>query len=119
MDQVIISSKGFDDMKVSLCVLGNNGGDGLVCARHLKLFNYNTVVYYPLRTDKPLYQNLTHQCKSMNIPLLDTLPEESVVERDYGLIVDALFGFSFKPPVRETFVPVVNLMKNSKLPIAR
>lgn len=55
----------------------------------------------------------------MNIPLLDKLPLESEVEADYGLIVDALFGFSFKPPVRENFVSIVNLMKNTNVPIAR
>ena len=32
----------------------------------------------------------------------------------YDIIVDALFGFSFKPPVRESFVPVINMMKACK-----
>ncbi|XP_066256793.1 NAD(P)H-hydrate epimerase isoform X1 [Euwallacea similis] len=100
------------------CGPGNNGGDGLVCARHLKLFDYNPVVYYPKQTDKELYHNLTHQCCSMNIPVLQALPEKSKIEGEFGLIVDALFGFSFKPPVREDFVPVINLMKTSSIPIA-
>lgn len=102
---------------VIIIPLGNNGGDGLVCARHLKLFNYNPIVYYPKRTDKPLYKNLTHQCISMNIPMLDKLPEVS--EQNFGMIVDALFGFSFKPPVRESFVPVIDLMKTAKIPVVR
>lgn len=101
------------------CGPGNNGGDGLVCARHLKLFNYSPVVYYPKRTDKPLYNNLTHQCINMNIPLLEQLPNNSQIEQHYGLIVDALFGFSFKPPVRPDFVSVIDLLKATKLPIAR
>lgn len=98
------------------CGPGNNGGDGLVCARHLKLFGYSTTVYYPKQTDKPLYKNLTHQCVSMNIPILNELPKETGA---IGLIVDALFGFSFKPPVRKEFVPVIDLMKSSGIPIAR
>lgn len=101
------------------CGPGNNGGDGLVCARHLKLFGYETSVYYPKQTDKPLYHNLTHQCVSMNIPILSSLPSEEELNRKYSFIVDALFGFSFKPPVRESFLPVINLMKNTKIPIAR
>lgn len=34
---------------------GNNGGDGLVCARHLNLFGYNVEVVYPKRVDKPMF----------------------------------------------------------------
>lgn len=101
------------------CGPGNNGGDGLVCARHLKLFGYNTSVYYPKRTDKPLYHNLTHQCNSMNIPILETLPTENEINQNFSLIIDALFGFSFKPPVRPNFESVINLMKTCKIPIAR
>lgn len=55
----------------------------------------------------------------MGIPLIDKLPLASEVEVNYGLIVDALFGFSFKPPVRENFLPVVNLMEHTKVPIVR
>lgn len=98
------------------CGPGNNGGDGLVCARHLKLFGYNPELYYPKRTDKTLYSNLTHQCAAMNIPILDDLPKNS--ER-IGLFVDALFGFSFKPPVRKEFVPVIDMLKTANAPIAR
>lgn len=101
------------------CGPGNNGGDGLVCARHLQLFGYQTTVYYPKRTEKLLYQNLMHQCAAMCIPILDQVPTASVIDKEYGLFVDALFGFSFKPPVRDTFVPILELMKCSKIPIAR
>lgn len=98
------------------CGPGNNGGDGLVCARHLKLFGYDTAVYYPKQTDKALYKNLTHQCTAMNIAVLQDLP---LKVDNLGLIVDALFGFSFKPPVRKDFVPVIELMKTSNIPVAR
>lgn len=97
------------------CGPGNNGGDGLVCARHLALFNYKVVVYYPKRTDKDLYKNLTLQCEMMNIDVLSELPKNL---DHFGLIVDALFGFSFLPPVRPTFVPVIDLLKRTKLPVA-
>lgn len=101
------------------CGPGNNGGDGLVCARHLNLFGYKTQVYYPKKTDKPLYHNLTHQCEAMNIPILNDLPNKNDLENQYGLIVDALFGFSFKPPVRQEFIPVIELLKSTSIPVAR
>ncbi|XP_049820129.1 NAD(P)H-hydrate epimerase isoform X2 [Aethina tumida] len=107
-----------DKLILICCGPGNNGGDGLVCARHLKLFNYQPVLYYPKKTDKPLYHNLTHQCVAMNIPFIEKLPSDCEITSKYGLVVDALFGFSFKPPVRPDFVPVIELLKSTKVPVA-
>ncbi|KAJ9573741.1 hypothetical protein L9F63_008865 [Diploptera punctata] len=95
------------------CGPGNNGGDGLVCARHLKLFGYCPSIFYPKRTDKPLYQNLTTQCAAMEIPFLTDVPSVDTLAADYSLLIDALFGFSFKPPVRPEFVPAVEAMQKS------
>jgi NAD(P)H-hydrate epimerase len=97
-----------------ICGPGNNGGDGLVCARHMKLFGYSPEVYYPVRTDKLLYSNLVHQCEASSVHVSDSLSDNIFT---YDLIVDALFGFSFKPPVREKFLPAINALKNIDKPI--
>ena len=94
---------------------GNNGGDGLVAARHLALMNYDISLFYPKRTENPLYQNLLHQCASMDIKILENCP---TLADEFGLIVDALFGFSYKPPVREEFHSVMELLVKTNLPIA-
>lgn len=75
------------------------------------------MVYYPRMVDKELYRNLVHQCKSMDIQVVQTVDFEQVNE--FGLIVDALFGFSFKPPVRPDFLSIMDVMRKTIRPIAR
>jgi NAD(P)H-hydrate epimerase len=107
------------DKVLVCCGPGNNGGDGLVAARHLALMKYEPYIYYPKQTANTLYENLTHQCKSMGIHFFNNCPDLQYANTEFGLIVDGLFGFSFKPPVRETFVPIIDLLKQTTVPIAR
>ncbi|XP_020712164.1 NAD(P)H-hydrate epimerase [Athalia rosae] len=98
------------------CGPGNNGGDGLVCSRHLKLFGYEPQVYYPKRPNNKLYQNLMHQCMENGVQLLAEISDFKPLN-EYIVIVDALFGFSFKPPVRREFQKIIDLLKQSIVPI--
>lgn len=97
-----------------LCGPGNNGGDGLVCARHMKFFGYSSDVFYPVYTDKPLYNNLVHQCVACGVLVSNSLPEDI---NKYDLLIDALFGFSFKPPIRATFLPIMEILNTTCKPI--
>ncbi|NXW80290.1 NNRE epimerase, partial [Hirundo rustica] len=102
-----------------VCGPGNNGGDGLVCARHLKMFGYQPTVYYPKRPSKPLFEGLTTQCKKMDIPFLPEFPAEAAfIDELYGLVVDAIFGFSFKGAVREPFGSILSTLERVTVPIA-
>lgn len=38
------------------CGPGNNGGDGLVAARHLFHYGYKPTIYYPKQSKNELYQ---------------------------------------------------------------
>merc|ERR1719419_1283865 len=101
-----------------ICGPGNNGGDGLVCARHLKLFGYEPTILYPKRPNKPLFQGLTTQCQKMEIPFLTEMPEAKLIDEAYNLVIDAIFGFSFKGAVREPFGSILNVLKKTTVPLA-
>ncbi|XP_014396137.1 PREDICTED: NAD(P)H-hydrate epimerase [Myotis brandtii] len=102
-----------------ICGPGNNGGDGLVCARHLKLFGYQPTIYYPKRPNKPLFTALVTQCQKMDIPFLGEMPPEpQLIDELYELVVDAIFGFSFKGDVREPFHNILSVLSGLTVPIA-
>lgn len=100
-----------------ICGPGNNGGDGLVAARHMILFGYKVDVYYPKRTPKPLYENLLAQCEKFGVGFINNLLPPGNLENNYNILVDALFGFSFKPPVREALKPALDALISSGLPV--
>ncbi|XP_048198629.1 yjeF N-terminal domain-containing protein 3 isoform X2 [Perognathus longimembris pacificus] len=79
--------------KTVLVVCGpeQNGAVGLVCARHLRVFEYEPTIFYPTRPRGPLHQDLTTQCEKMDIPFLSYLPAE-LINDAYTLVVDAVLG---------------------------
>ncbi|CAJ0844137.1 13380_t:CDS:10 [Entrophospora sp. SA101] len=96
------------------CGPGNNGGDGLVAARHLSHFGYQPKIYYPKQTNKELYQRLVQQCKNLQIAISNNLHDH--LEKS-DLVIDAIFGFSFQGEVRDPFKNDIQILKNTKLPI--
>ncbi|KAL9708828.1 hypothetical protein Ac2012v2_007983 [Leucoagaricus gongylophorus] len=104
------------------CGPGNQGGDGLVAARHLEMFGYKPTVFLPKLGSKDVYKRLMTQCQNMSIPILTSfLPNDVSPLRqalsESDVIMDAIFGFSFQPPVRAPFDSVLSLLAQSKLPI--
>ncbi|CAI0643505.1 unnamed protein product [Colletotrichum noveboracense] len=96
------------------CGPGNNGGDGLVAARHLRHYGYKPSIYYPKRSKNELYQRLAQQLEDLNVPFVDDFPA-ALKSTDH--IVDAIFGFSFAGEVREPFPAVIKALEETKLPV--
>ncbi|KAF7792602.1 hypothetical protein EIP86_003698 [Pleurotus ostreatoroseus] len=84
------------------------------------MFGYSPVVWYPKPGSKELYQRLVTQCTNMKIPVLppsnDMDPLRDALARS-DVVLDAIFGFSFKPPVRAPFDSALPLITQSGLPI--
>lgn len=64
--------------------------------RHLVHFGYSPTILYPKRGKKDLFTNLVAQCESLDVPFLDELPTKEDINSQYNVVLDAIFGFSFK-----------------------
>ena len=62
-------------------------------------------------------KRLHTQCKNMAISTISSESELKANLEQCDVILDAIFGFSFQPPIRVPFDTALQLMAASKLPI--
>jgi len=98
---------------------GNNGGDALVAARHLRHFGYQNIdILYPKRTESPpLFPGLVAQLNDLELSFIPELPKD--FEKRYDLVLDGIFGFSFNSSsgVRAPFDTILKALRETKVPI--
>ncbi|XP_051495476.1 yjeF N-terminal domain-containing protein 3 isoform X1 [Apus apus] len=102
-----------------VCGPAQNGAIGLVCARHLRIFDYEPTIFYPKRSPDPLHRDFTTQCEKMDIPFLSYLPTEVQLINDaYNAVVDAVLGAEAEVGEgRGPCAPILATLKNIRIPI--
>jgi NAD(P)H-hydrate epimerase len=102
------------EFKRSTCLVltgpGNNGGDALVCARYLKHFGYNPVIWYPIRNSSKLFTDLVSQLQQLEIPFIT-----EITHSNYDFVIDGIFGFGFHGQVKAPFDHALELVKSKAI----
>ena len=106
-----------------VCGKGNNGGDGLVVARHLDDLGYDVTVMLlaePAALSPEASANLERLPASV---ARETPPREAWAERavdlsvESELVIDAVFGTGIAPPVRGDYVPLFEALNAGCAPV--
>ncbi|MGB9597299.1 MAG: NAD(P)H-hydrate dehydratase [Candidatus Poribacteria bacterium] len=103
---------------------GNNGGDGLVIARHLAQKGYEVTIYLLAEPEKFSGDALINLKIAQNIGLkIDyILSDEQLNERkadikQNDIIIDAIFGTGLSGPVRGFAGSVIDYLNSTEIPI--
>jgi len=84
------------------------------------MFGYEPTIYMPKPGSKDIYQRLKKQCDNM---MIKSMPSDASMDdlrstlSSNDVIMDAIFGFSFKGPVRAPFNDVLPLLSSAGKPI--
>ncbi|MFQ5816040.1 MAG: NAD(P)H-hydrate dehydratase, partial [Candidatus Hydrothermarchaeaceae archaeon] len=106
----VIKIPGVKKNKIDVyCGKGNNGGDGLVCARHLHRAGYKVEVFI---TEAPSTPEASENLKVLK----EGLPVSNVKNSNYisDIIVDALLGTGIRGEVREPIRSIIKKINASK-----
>ena len=94
---------------------GNNGGDGLVAARHLRSLGYAPSILCPKPPASAHCARCLQQCRALGIPVFASL-EDAPPLRSFHCALDAILGFSSALPLRAPFAALVEALQASGLP---
>lgn len=84
---------------------GNNGGDGLVIARYLRYAGYDVTVVCA----RTKYADLVDVCRRVGARVVASADVAA-----FDVVVDALFGFSFRGPLREPYDALVRSLASAR-----
>jgi ADP-dependent NAD(P)H-hydrate dehydratase / NAD(P)H-hydrate epimerase len=115
------AQKHFDFNSVcAVCGKGNNGGDGFVAVRKLHEAGKKASVIVLAKSAEELRGDAAEMFKKLSVPALWVAEEEDLskpkVEQALksDLILDAIIGTGFKPPIKDLAEKAVDLINNSE-----
>ena len=96
-----------------LCGPGNNGGDGLVTARHLSSKGISTTVFIAPDAKSQLIEK---QKQRLNQPIqnIEDLKKIKSAEKNSDVIVDALFGIGLSKNISGFYLKLIEWIHSSK-----
>ncbi len=103
---------------VVACGTGNNGGDGLVAARHLKDEARVTVLLAKTKADFTTREGKANLERLGDaVPIVERASDAGALFREADLVIDALLGIGLHGDVREPYAGLIREMNASGVPI--
>ena len=114
-----------DKKVIAICGSGNNGGDGIACARILHEWGFNVEVFVVGKEEKFTGQTRAQVNLAVNseVELKIVEPSEFIADRDdfkNAIIIDAIFGVGFKGRLEgnlEKLADYLNMLSSIKVAI--
>ena len=114
-----------DKKVIAICGSGNNGGDGIACARILYEWGFNVEVFVIGKEEKFTGQTRAQVDLAVNseVELKIIEPSELIADRDdfkNAIIIDAIFGVGFKGRLEgnlEKLADYLNMLSSIKVAI--
>lgn len=102
---------------VIVCGKGNNGGDGLALARHLKIAGKEVDVYFVADDETGTPDTLVNLtiCRNMKVNIILVHEEADLWDlreaiNDADVVIDALFGIGLSRPIRGIHAEVIEII---------
>jgi ADP-dependent NAD(P)H-hydrate dehydratase / NAD(P)H-hydrate epimerase len=105
-----------------LCGPGNNGGDGLVVARHLHSMGYRDLTVYtvaPKDKKSILFKKQFERAELSGIRVIDLIANPEKTDQILGskIVIDGLFGIGLTRKIEDPYDSIVSLINRLKVPV--
>ncbi|NXJ85174.1 YJEN3 protein, partial [Trogon melanurus] len=99
-----------------VCGPAQNGAIGLVCARHLRIFDYEPTIFYPKRSPDPL--GSPPSARRGACAVFVSPPQVQLINDAYNAVVDAVLGAEAEAGEgREPCAAILTTLKHVRIPI--